>query len=262
MDYDHYTGKYRGAAYSVCNLRCSTEKDIPVMNYNGTNYDFKLLMKHFALYFKEDIYTFAENTEKYLTFSILVAISEVEVTNKDKDTKKDKDKNKDSNNDKKIKTVTHQLKFIDSNRFMAGSLDTHLNNLSELFDCVCKNKTKQTIKPKHDDIYVHSRCKTCNKRSKHDSNTLKEKFKYTYTLCNDNISKFLLLLRKGVYPYKYKDDFDKFKETKLPSREYFYGSLRDTNISIHDYRHAVKACNKSNCKNVGDCHDHYVQLDT
>ena len=181
MDHDHYTGKYRGKAHSICHLRYSTQKDIPVMIYNGRNYDFKLLMKHFALYFKNDIHTVAENTKKDMTFSIPVATSEVEVKNKDKDTNKDKDKYKASNNDKKTKIITNNLKFIDSNHFVTGSLDTHVNNLSELFDFVCKDKTKQAINLKHDDIYVHSRCKTCNKRSKHDSNTLKEKFKYTYT---------------------------------------------------------------------------------
>ena len=80
-----------------------------------------------------------------------------------------------------------------------------------------KNKKKQVIKLKHDDTYIHTRCKTCNKRSKQTIESLKQKLKYTYILCNDNISKFLLLLRKGVYPYEYMNSFDKFEETELPS---------------------------------------------
>ena len=27
----HYTGKYRGAAHDICNLRCKTPKEIPVV---------------------------------------------------------------------------------------------------------------------------------------------------------------------------------------------------------------------------------------
>ena len=30
----HYTGKYRGTAYGICNLRCETSKEIPVVFHN------------------------------------------------------------------------------------------------------------------------------------------------------------------------------------------------------------------------------------
>ena len=30
-DYCHYTGKYRGAAHSICNLRYKTSKETPVV---------------------------------------------------------------------------------------------------------------------------------------------------------------------------------------------------------------------------------------
>ena len=36
---------------------------------------------------------------------------------------------------------------------------------------------------------------------------------------NNDIHKFILLLRKGVYPYWYMDDWEKFDETKLPEKE-------------------------------------------
>ena len=32
----HYTGKYRGAAHNICNLRYKTPKDIPVVFHNGS----------------------------------------------------------------------------------------------------------------------------------------------------------------------------------------------------------------------------------
>ena len=47
----------------------------------------------------------------------------------------------------------------------------------------------------------------------------------TYRLCDDNNQKFILLLRKGVYPYEYIDDLIKFDETKLTTKENFYSNL-------------------------------------
>ena len=45
MDHDHYSGKYRGASHLIFNLRYSTQKDIPLLIHNGSNYDFKLLIR-------------------------------------------------------------------------------------------------------------------------------------------------------------------------------------------------------------------------
>ena len=46
------------------------------------------------------------------------------------------------------KTINYNLRFIDSDRFMQGSLDAHVNNLSELYGCNCSDKKKQKIKIK------------------------------------------------------------------------------------------------------------------
>ena len=35
-DHCHYTGKFRGAAHSICNLRCKTPKEILVVFHNGS----------------------------------------------------------------------------------------------------------------------------------------------------------------------------------------------------------------------------------
>ena len=44
-------------------------------------------------------------------------------------------------------------------------------------------------------------------------------------------NKFLLLLRKGVDPYKHMDDWEKFNETTLPEKEEFYGNLNMEEIT-------------------------------
>ena len=35
----HYTGKYRGAAHDICNLRYKTPKEIPIAFHDGFTYD-------------------------------------------------------------------------------------------------------------------------------------------------------------------------------------------------------------------------------
>ena len=40
-DHDHYAGNYRSSAHSLCNIRYSTQVDIPGIFHNESNYDFK-----------------------------------------------------------------------------------------------------------------------------------------------------------------------------------------------------------------------------
>ena len=44
-DHCHYTGKYRGAAHDIYNLRYKIPKGIPVMFHNGSTYDYKFIIK-------------------------------------------------------------------------------------------------------------------------------------------------------------------------------------------------------------------------
>ena len=47
-----------------------------------------------------------------------------------------------------------------------------------------------------------------------------------------------LIARKGVYPYEYMTDVNKFLETELPAIEKFYSTLTKEGISQDDYEHA------------------------
>ena len=44
----HYTGKYRGAAHNICNLRYKTPKKIPVVLLNGSTYGYRFIIKELA----------------------------------------------------------------------------------------------------------------------------------------------------------------------------------------------------------------------
>ena len=41
----HYTSKYRGDAQSICNLKYSVPKKIPIVFNNGCNYDYHFIIK-------------------------------------------------------------------------------------------------------------------------------------------------------------------------------------------------------------------------
>ena len=58
------------------------------------------------------------------------------------------------------------------------------------------------------------------------------------------------------------DDWNKFDECVLPSKEEFYSNLDMSNISDKHYEHAKKVSNTLNIKNFGQYHDLYVQSDT
>ena len=102
------------------------------------------------------------------------------------------------------------------------SLDNHVNNLSVLYNCRCHDKSAQVIKIKYSDKNIYTRCKTCLNRKKQSIISLISKFSNTYQLAQGNLVKFILLLKRGVYPYKYMDNWEKFNETVLPSIDKFY----------------------------------------
>ena len=43
-DHCHYAGKYRGAAYSICNLKFNVPNEIPAVS-RGSNYDYHFINK-------------------------------------------------------------------------------------------------------------------------------------------------------------------------------------------------------------------------
>ena len=44
----HYTGKFRGAAPNICNLRYKVPKEIPIVFYNGSTYNYHFVIKNLA----------------------------------------------------------------------------------------------------------------------------------------------------------------------------------------------------------------------
>ena len=47
-DHCHYTGKYRGGAHSICNLKFNVPNKVVVVFHNGSNYDYHFISKGLA----------------------------------------------------------------------------------------------------------------------------------------------------------------------------------------------------------------------
>ena len=109
---------------------------------------------------------------------------------------------------------------------------------------------------------LHYKCKECGKRCSKSKNGLVGKFPRMYQFCNGDVNKFVLLLRKGVYPYEYMDSWERFNETSLPPKKSFYSELNLEDISDKDYLHAQKVWEVFEIRNLGEYHDLYAQTDT
>ena len=109
-DHCHYTGKYRGPAHTLWNLRYRIPSYIPVIFHNLSGYSAHLFIKELGKH-SNDVEVIAKNKEDYITFLVKVAV----------------DRYTDKNGDEKDKTIA--LRFIDSFKFMASSLDSLTNNL-------------------------------------------------------------------------------------------------------------------------------------
>ena len=146
-DHCQYTGKFRGAAHSICNLRCKTLNEILVVFHNGFTYDYHFIINHLAKEFDGQLECLEENTEKYITFSVPIK--------------------KGLDNDK---TNTYKLKFIDSFRFMSTSQSSLADNLSEIYKKECKGcEEKRNIKSVCNFIVLKNNklnyeCKECKKK--------------------------------------------------------------------------------------------------
>ena len=160
------------------------------------------------------------------------------------------------------------MKFIDSCRFMASSLDklsSYLVGTSGLSCNTCK-KTK-SVKEIDEDYHAIIECSDCDKITKISLNreSIEKNFKQLFEACLEydedydcdmpNDEKFRLLLRKGVFPYEHIEGFENFGETELPPKEKFYSKLTGCGISDTDYEHAKKVWKTFNMKNMGDYHD-------
>ena len=169
----------------------------------------------------------AENKEKYISFYVDFVV----------------DKYLDKEGKEKEKKI--QLRFIDSMRFMASSLDSLSSNLVGVNGMVC-NLCEESCEITHvDEYYVaHGKCKDCySGYSKRQLNKDSIFNNFLNLRVSHNDEQFRLLLRKEVYPYEYMPSWDKFEQTKLPPMKAFHGNFNMSDISMIINMH--KKCGKN-----------------
>ncbi|XP_071055058.1 uncharacterized protein [Onthophagus taurus] len=112
-DHCHITGRFRGAAHSTCNLNFKLPNFIPIFLHNFSGYDSHLFVKELADIDSEGgIDVLPNNKEKYISFSKNVLVDRVKKQHKDD-----------------FENVYMKMRFVDSFRFMASSLDSLASNL-------------------------------------------------------------------------------------------------------------------------------------
>jgi len=185
-DHCHFTGRYRQCLCLSCNFEMTNVSFVPIFFHN-LSYDSHFIIRELGCNDK-DIHIIPNSSEKYISFS------------------------------KEI-VSRFSIKFVDTFRFMASSLSSLADNLSE-----DKTRFRETIK-----IFP--------------------------------IDKLDLVIRKGVFPYEYVDNWDKLNKTCLPSKSEFYNSLKDEKISDDDYLHAKNVWKLFNIKTLGEYSDLYLKTD-
>ena len=111
-DHCRLTGIYRGAAHNKCNLQYRRPKFIPVVFHNLSGYDSHLFIKNLGVT-EGNINCIPNNEEKYISFSKDIVVGEY------------------TNKNGKIVDIKQQLRFIDSFKFVASSLDKLVENLDK-----------------------------------------------------------------------------------------------------------------------------------
>ena len=244
-DHCYYTGKYRGALHSECNLRLRGTQTIPVLFHNLSNYDSHLFVRRLADTDGE-VDCIPHNEEKYITFSKNVIVDTIQ--------KDDKDMN-----------VYMKLKFVDTFKFQNTSLEKLVKNVStdrtnvasvgSVFNDTRKVKVlslpetiKQIVREPLERTFTF-RVSTDRTRFKQVSRYFKEE-------------ELELLLRKQIYPYNYMSDISKFQEECLPPKEVLnkklgtgvvskfrekFDDVRVNEISDKDYQHAQKVFKRFRC---------------
>ena len=165
---------------------------------------------------------------------------------------------KENDNSKKI---TYKLKIIDSYRFMSTSLSNLVDNLSGAYDKECKKyMERKKIRLNCEFIRfkngrLNCKCKECKKSYTKLPNESIKNFPTLYKFCNGDLNKFFLLLRKGIYPYEYKDSWGKFDENAIAHKEAFYSQLNLENITDKDYEHVKNVWEAFEIKHLDEYHD-------
>ena len=110
-DHCHFTGKYRGAAHSSCNLQCRKPMILPVIFHNLQGYDAHLFIKQLSR-LPGELNCIPSTEEKYISFFKKIKV-DVYISKHTGETV----------------SVYFEIRFIDSYKFLQTSLANLVGNL-------------------------------------------------------------------------------------------------------------------------------------
>ena len=144
--------------------------------------------------------------------------------------------------------ILQKNKFINNMRSMMTSLSLSINKISEIDNKISQIDKKETENKFTNNIrsMISLLSQSINEILEIDRKisyaALLEKFPNTYQLCNKDLNKFALLLRKGVYPYEYMDSWNKFNEPVPLVEDHYYSELNKEGITKEDLKHVIEKC--------------------
>lgn len=223
LHHDHFNGSFIATICNKCNILIQdTNMKIPVVAHNSKSYDHNFIVKWLAKYDNYKIEEDEESAEDMVDYF-------EEFNNLEKHKKVLKVLPKTDN--KYLCIEFKRLKFIDSFSFLTGSLDNLVKDLK-----IEADKT----------------------------NNYKYYFREVYEFYKDKFNEEIIgkiCFRKGIYPYEYMDNIDKYKEDKIPDIECFDSELSGKKCSIDDYNFAKSVFEITNCRNMADYTLFYNSMD-
>ena len=194
-DHSLYTGKHRGAAQNVCNLKYSILKTFLWC------FTMSLFHKGASKEFKEEFNYLGKNTKKY----------KIPISKEAKGIYKNEKKNKQNKN----KNISYKLQFTDGARFMTSSLSNLVNNLADgIHKIKCRNEHDNKCETwgfkykgfecsleytnAKGDLILYQ-CLISNKNCQKVHKIFLESLANIYKFSNRDINNFILLLQRGFY---------------------------------------------------------------
>ena len=169
----------------------------------------------------------------------------------------------------KIPVFLHNLKNYDAHLIINKA---HELNKNSKIECIAQNSEKfitfgfKNLCFKDSFSFLSSSLDKLVRLSKYEDDKKRENWKnnFRYSVRNPYVKTdedLDLLTDKGIYPYDYFDDFERFKERALPPKEAFYSKLSEEHVSDKDYERALKVWKHFGIRTLGQYHDLYLRTD-
>ena len=125
-DHCHFSGRFRGAAHSLCNFKFQRPKFTPVFFHNLQNYDAHLFVRALGTLDEvRNVTCIPNNEEKYISFSLKFELK--------------KERREVAEGEWKEFVVKHEIRFLDSFKFTLAGLSSLVENLP-------KEELKETVR--------------------------------------------------------------------------------------------------------------------